>query len=66
MWLEMEIFEVTFLDDDDSEVAWCCEAATPEDALGAGRIHMESKHGTYSVWDPRDPHGMPLLERTVG
>lgn len=62
----MEIFEVTFLGDDDSEATRRFEAATPEDALGAALIQMEIKQGTYSVWDPQDPHGMPLLERTVG
>lgn len=59
------MFEVTFLGEDDSELTWIVEAETPETALKECSAKANRQHGTYSVWDPEDPHGMPLLERTI-
>lgn len=61
----MEMFEVTFLGDDDSEATWRLQAPTPQEALRTALEQAEGREGTYSVWDSRDPHGMPLLERIV-
>lgn len=62
----METFEVTLLCEDDSEFIWSVEALVPEEALTNCLERAVGKSGIYSVWDPEDPHGMPLLERTVG
>ncbi len=60
----MEMFPVTYLSDHDS-MEWTINAATPEEALDEAVSRKESAEGVYSVWDPQDVRGMPLLERVL-
>ena len=62
----MEMFEVTLHCDNDEEFTWIIEALIPEEALTNCLELAVGQSGIYSVWDPEDPHGMPLLEKTVG
>lgn len=40
-------------------------AQTPEEALSGMQDLQGHRPGIYSVWDPDDPRGMPLLEATL-
>jgi len=60
----IEEFEVTLLNDLDSTISWSISADTPEQAIAFARKHPNSGTGIYSVWDPQDPNGMPLMECT--
>jgi hypothetical protein len=62
--LTTEKFEVTLLTDDDSDISWKIAAETPEQALEEAMRLPDACAGIYSVWDPQDPNGMPLLERS--
>ena len=59
-----EKFEVTLLTSDDSDISWKIIAETPEQALEKAMRLPDACAGTYSVWDPQDPNGMPLLEHS--
>lgn len=59
----METFEVTLLADD-LESSWQIPAQDPDEALEIA-IAASAGVGIYSVWDPLDPMGMPLVEREV-
>jgi hypothetical protein len=59
-----EEFEVTLLTDDDFDISWKIIAESPEQALEKAMRLPNACAGTYSVWDPQDPNGMPLLEHS--
>jgi thiamine biosynthesis lipoprotein ApbE len=61
----MPIFDVTLLGPDDSEHSWRIHARDPEAALSAAIEASDRTSGIYSVWDPDDLVGMPLVERTL-
>ena len=61
----MPNFHVTHLGPDDSEDSWAIPSDDPEAALSAAIEAAGGTEGIYSVWDPEDPMGMPLLERTI-
>lgn len=56
-------FTVTFMDDT-SETEWIVSAPNPEVALDQV-LALSGEPGIYSVWDPEDLFGMPVLERTI-
>jgi hypothetical protein len=58
-------FEVTLIGDDDTDQQGRITAASPEDALAEGFHMSQGQPGIYSVWDPSDLFGMPLLERST-
>lgn len=58
-------FEVTLVDLGE-ERSWRVDANNPSDALSAVLGLSGSRTGIYSVWDPQDPHGMPVVEQTIG
>jgi hypothetical protein len=57
-----EEFEVTLLTTADTTFSWKVVAETPEQALEIAMGLPGACAGIYSVWDPQDPHGMPLKE----
>jgi hypothetical protein len=59
-----EEFEVTLLTTADTTLSWKVFAETPEQALGIAMNFPDACAGIYSVWDPQDPNGMPLIERS--
>jgi hypothetical protein len=61
----MPRFHVSVLRTDDSESTWEIPALDLEDALNRAIQTSGGASGIYSVWDPDDPMGMPLLERDV-
>jgi hypothetical protein len=61
----MPVFQVTYLGADDSENQWSSPADEPEAALAVAIEGADRRRGIYSVWDPEDPMGMPLAERTI-
>ena len=61
----METFEVTLLADSDENSAWKFDASTPTEALSEAYRASNGACGVYSVWDPQDVNGMPLIETTV-
>lgn len=60
-----EEFEVSLLTDVDTTFSWKVVAETPERAIDVAVDSPDACAGIYSVWDPQDPNGMPLGERTV-
>jgi hypothetical protein len=60
----VETFEVTHLADA-QEDSWLVEATDPNDALEEAVRLASDAPGMYSVWDPQDPMGMPLVEREI-
>lgn len=61
----METFHVTLLGDDEVDLEWFITAVNPSVALAEALVASQGSPGIYSVWDPLDPHGMPLLEEEV-
>ena len=59
-----EEFEVTLLKDVNTTLSWTVTAETPEQALEIAMSRQNASTGTYSVWGPQDPNGMPLLEHS--
>jgi hypothetical protein len=59
------VFQVTHLGVDDAEYQWNIPADDPEVALTIAIEAARHSRGIYSVWDPDDPMGMPLGERTI-
>jgi hypothetical protein len=60
----METFEVTLLSDSDENLSWTFDTSTPVEALSEAYRASSGASGVYSVWDPMDAHGMPLIEET--
>lgn len=58
-------FAVSVLDESGHEHVGRVHAQTPEDALKGMQDLQGYRLGIYSVWDPDDPHGMPLLAETL-
>ena len=61
----MPTFHVAHLGTNDSENSLNISAGDPEAALSAAIEAASRAGGIYSVWDPEDPMGMPLVGRTV-
>jgi hypothetical protein len=61
---KFEEFEVTLLTDLDTNLSWTVLADTPDQAMSLVRDYPDAVSGIYSVWDPQDPNGMPLMECT--
>jgi hypothetical protein len=61
----METFHITLLDDYEENLEWFITAANPSVALAEALVASQGSPGIYSVWDPQDPQGMPLLEETI-
>lgn len=59
------VFAVSVLDESSHEHVEKVHAQTPEEALKGMQDLQGYRPGIYSVWDPDDPHGMPLLEATL-
>ena len=62
---QIELFSVSVIDESGSEHLDSVSAGTPEDALRRMQVAQGYRRGIYSVWNPDDPHGMPLLEETL-
>ena len=58
-------FAVSVLGESGHEYVGTVQAQTPEDALMGMQDLQRHRPGIYSVWDPDDQHGMPLLEETL-
>lgn len=58
-----ETFEVTL--QSENGLAWQIEATHPDEALREAVRLASNAPGIYSVWDPQDPMGMPLVECEV-
>lgn len=58
------VFPVTLLTSGNEDLSWHVSAATPSDALLEAINRSGLRSGIYSVWDPDDPFGMPLVEVT--
>ena len=62
---QTEAFSVSLIDESDEEHVSAVPARTPEEALKRMQVAQGFRSGIYSVWNPDDPHGMPLLEQNL-
>lgn len=60
------VFPVSILLGSSEELHLWVEASDPEVAVTKVRRLEGDVPGIYSVWDPEDPMGMPVLEVIVG
>jgi hypothetical protein len=60
-----ERFPVTLMLEDGSEKSGYFDSPDPTGALESAMAAWDRLSGIYSVWDPVDPWGMPLAERTL-
>lgn len=63
--LHIESFPVSILDESGREFLGTVMATSPEGAITGMRSQQSNRPGIYSVWNPEDPHGMPLVEVTI-
>ena len=64
-FLQTEVFSVSLIDESDEEHLSAVPARTPGEALKCMQVRQGYRPGIYSVWNPDDPHGMPLIEETL-
>ncbi len=58
-----ERFPVTLMDENGAEQSGYFDSPNPMAALEAATDAWDRASGIYSVWDPHDPWGMPLIEQ---
>lgn len=58
-------FPVTYLSEEGAVQEWEYPTPEPGEALDTAMAVNHNRPGVYSVWDPEDRFGMPLLERFI-